>query len=151
MKFKGIVHNILNDAPFIGGLVIANQCSKDCRGCFTQALKDEAYTIENSCKEIVRRVKSNGLNEGIILSGLEWSEKSEDLKEIVDEALTEALEVMIYTYHTEEAFFDILPELKKKPVHIKFGKYDEKQIDNAHMSMGVKLASSNQYIKYFGN
>lgn len=150
MKIKGIVHNILNDAPFIGGLVIANQCSKDCKGCFNQELKKEIYTVENSSKYIVKSVKNNGLNEGIILSGLEWSEKSDDLEEIVNEALDQSLEVMIYTYHTEKAFFDILPELERKPVHIKFGKYDENQLSTGHMSMGVKLASTNQYIKYFG-
>lgn len=150
MKIKGIVHNILNDAPFIGGLVIANQCSKDCKGCFNQALKNEAYTINTSCKNIVDTVKGNGLNEGIILSGLEWSERADDLCEIVDEALDQALEVMIYTYHKEETFFDLLPDLQTKPVHIKFGMYDENQVSGGHMSMGVKLASSNQYIKYFG-
>jgi len=150
MKYKGIVHNILNDAPFIGGLVIANQCEKNCPGCFNQELRNDAYTMENSCKHIVSHVKSNGLNEGIILSGLEWSERPDDLSDLVEEALRESLEVMIYTYHDEGAFFDILPDLKKKPVHIKFGHYDENLMTANHYSMGVKLASSNQYIKYFG-
>ena len=150
MIYKGVVNNILNDAPFIGGLVIASGCSKSCKGCFNQALRDDKYNLEATAAEIVHQVKSNGLNEGIILSGLEWSEKPEDLKEVVIESLKQDLKVMVYTYHEEHDFFKQVPSLKNQPIYIKFGKYDVNQLHGNHESMGVKLASSNQYIKYFG-
>jgi len=150
MKYKGIRHNILNDAPFVGALIIANQCSMPCKDCLNEHLKDNKYTIENTPQEIIDIVKNNKLNQGIILSGLEWTEQPYDLIQIVKYALKDNLEVIIYTHHNEKDFFNIVPELVGSPIYIKFGLYNEKLITNDNISHTVQLATSNQYIKYFG-
>jgi len=150
MLYKGIRHNILNDAPFIGALIIANDCHMPCKNCINEHLKDPKYTTSNTAGEIIAEVLSNGLNGGIILSGLEWTEQANDMVKLAMEALKNNLEVIIYSHHTEKYFFKIVPELKSKPIYVKFGLYDEKLKSSNNISYGVKLATSNQYIKYFG-
>jgi hypothetical protein len=99
-------------------------------------------------KEIIDKVKSNGLNRGIILSGLEWSESLESMIKLTEEALKNNLEVIIYTHLKEENFMKKAPELKGLPIYVKFGEYNQnlKTEDNVHF--GVKLATSNQYIRF---
>lgn len=149
MKYKGIVHNVLNDAPFIGALIIANQCSRGCVGCHNSHLKSSAYTLQNTAEEIIRRVKANGLNKGVILSGLEWTEQPHDLVELTRAARAAGLEVIVYTHHEEPDFFSRAPELKGEAVYIKFGAYDAQSVCDTHYSYGVKLATKNQYIRCF--
>lgn len=150
IKYKGIIHNVLNDAPFIGAIVIAPTCQMGCKNCINEHLKQDDLLIEESAEQIISKVQSNGLNRGIIMSGLEWTESPESMKAIMEEALRVKLEVIIYTHHTEASFLKMFPELSKEKIYIKFGAYDEcKKADN-HRSYGVKLATENQYIKYYG-
>jgi organic radical activating enzyme len=150
IKYKGIVHNVLNDAPFIGAIIIANQCSMNCSDCINEHLKDPCYTLEKTDEEIIKTVKENGLNQGIILSGLEWTEQPEDLLKLVETGLRYNLQVMIYTHHTEKKFFSLFPQLKNEKIYVKFGLYNEALKTDNNYFFGVKLATSNQYIKYLG-
>lgn len=149
IPYKGIVHNVLNDAPFIGAIVVANACSRGCRGCINETLKSDHYTRYESVEGIIASVRSNGLNEGIIFSGLEWSEQSKDLVDLVGAALNAQLKVMIYTHHTERVFFNKVPELKGRNLYIKFGAYLPEERSENHYSHTVRLATRNQYIKHF--
>lgn len=149
IRFKGIVHNILNDAPFIGAVIIANKCSRGCVNCINEHLKTQELSRELTARDIISEVKSNGLNQGIILSGLEWTEQPKDLVKLTNEALARGLEIIVYTHHLESRFFEIVPELKNKRIYIKFGSYDESLKCENNFYYGVKLATSNQYIKYF--
>ncbi len=148
IAYKGIVHNILNDAPFIGTLIIAKNCSMPCKDCINAHLKSPEHIRVESAFEIMDKVKSNGLDEGIILSGLEWTEQAEDLLVLVDCALENGLKVMVYTHHSEDRFFSIIPELIGKPIYVKFGLYDASLCSETHFSHTVKLATTNQYIKW---
>ena len=147
---KGIVHNVLNDAPFIGALIIANSCGMTCTNCINESLKHHFEILIQSPDDIIQEIKENKLNEGIILSGLEWSEQPEEMVALVDVALKQQLKVMIYTHHDEDAFFNRVPQMKKKPVYIKFGLSDEHLQSEHHSSYSVRRATTNQYIKYFG-
>lgn len=149
MKYKGILHNVLNDAPFIGALIIANQCGMSCRACHNKHLKNHEYELQETSDEIIRKVRANGLNRGIILSGLEWTEQPADLVQLAQAALDEGLEVMVYTHHTELDFFRMVPTLIGKKIYVKFGVYNEALKSEDHYSCGVKLATTNQYIRYF--
>lgn len=147
---KGIVHNVLNDAPFIGAVVIAKACGMPCKNCINQSLKNVSEIFLQSTEDIIHEIKQNKLNEGVILSGLEWSEQPCEMEALVETALVHQLKVMIYTHHDEDAFFDIAPAMKKKPVYIKFGLYDEHLKSDHHSSYSVKLATTNQKIVFFG-
>ena len=150
IKYKGIVQNVLNDAPFIGAVVIANSCSMPCADCINGHLKAESYCLEDTAADIIAKVKSNGLNQGIVLSGLEWTEQPDDLIELARTALEHHLEVMVYTHHNEHAFFSIVPELASEKIYVQFGLFDKALSSDTHYSYGVKLATTNQYIKQFG-
>ena len=39
IKTKGIVHERVEDAPFMGALISAVDCNLNCKGCFNQHLK----------------------------------------------------------------------------------------------------------------
>ncbi len=150
IKYKGIIHNILNDAPFIGALLIAPTCSRGCKNCINEHLKHNGILYEESAEDIIKKVKSNGLNRGIIMSGLEWTESPESMVKLIDEALKNNLEVILYTHNDEDVFLSKFPNLRKKEIYIKYGKYEEdmKAAENIHF--GVRLATTNQYIKYYG-
>ncbi len=150
IEYKGIIHNVLNDAPFIGAILIAPSCSMGCKNCINEHLKTNEILVEATAEEIIKKVQSNGLNRGIIMSGLEWTESPESMKALMNEALKQSLEVIIYTHHDEETFLKMFPSLEKKKIYIKYGAYDECQIASNNISYGVKLATENQYIKYYG-
>src|SRR6056297_666516 len=150
IKYKGIVHNVLNDAPFIGEILIAPTCTMGCKNCINEHLKTNRILVEDTAKNIIEKVKYYGLNRGIIMSGLEWKESPNAMKALMHEALKESLEVIIYTHHDEKTFLKMFPSLSKKEIYIKHGAYDECQIASNHVSYGVKLATENQYIKYYG-
>lgn len=145
VSYKGIIHERAEDAPFMGALIIATSCSNRCRGCFNQHLKD-AETYLRYADEVIEEVKQNPFNDGIILGGLEWSEQPDDMIVLVSCAAAAGLKVMVYTGLTEEEFYRRIPSHYLHNCYIKFGKYDEKCLSDSHISYGVKLASTNQYI-----
>lgn len=145
VSYKGIIHERAEDAPFMGALIIATSCSNRCRGCFNQHLKD-AETYLRYADEIIKEVKQNPFNDGIILGGLEWSEQPDDMIALVSCAAAAGLKIMVYTGLTEEEFYRRVPSHYLHNCYIKFGKYDEKRLSDNHTSFGVKLASTNQYI-----
>ena len=145
VSYKGIIHERAEDAPFMGALIVATSCSNGCRGCFNQHLKN-AETHIRYADEIIKEVKQNPFNDGIILGGLEWSEQPDDMIALISCATAAGLEVMIYTGLTEEDFYRRVPRRCLPNCYIKFGRYDEKCLSDSHTSFGVKLASTNQYI-----
>ena len=145
VSYKGIIHERTEDAPFMGALIIATSCNNGCRGCFNQHLKN-AETYICYADEVIKEVKQNPFNDGIILGGLEWSEQPDDMIALISCAAAAGLKVMVYTGLTEEEFYRRIPSHYLHNCYIKFGKYDEKYLSDNHTSFGVKLASTNQYI-----
>jgi hypothetical protein len=150
IEILGIEHNVLSDAPFIGATVIAKECKRNCINCINQHLKG-LKTISRIYFDIIKEVKENKLNEGIIFGGLEWTYDPIGLRCLVHEALFNQLNVMIYTYMNEDEFKDKFFDLYQLPIWIKFGCYEKELKTNDNVQFGIKLASSNQYIKFLGN
>ena len=65
-------------------------------------------TIQKDSVEIIREVRANPFNEGIILAGLEWSLRPLEMITLAEEAVADGLKVMIYTGLTFDAFFDMV-------------------------------------------
>jgi organic radical activating enzyme len=147
VSYKGIIHERTEDAPFMGALIIGVSCRNNCRNCFNQHLK-KSQTYFKFADEIIAEVKQNHFNEGIILAGLEWSEQPDDTLALISCALHENLQVILYTGLTEQELFSRIPKEYLAGIYIKFGKYDENKLSNTYYSEGVKLASTNQYIKF---
>ena len=147
VSYKGIIHERAEDAPFMGALIVSVSCNNNCRDCFNQHLKG-AKTYMRYADEIIEEVKQNHFNDGIILGGLEWSEQPDDTIALISCATAAGLEVMLYTGLTEEGLFRRIPIDYLHNCWVKFGKYDNKHLSDSYTSHGVKLASTNQYIKY---
>ena len=138
IHYKKIISERLEDAPFCGALIVACGCNNNCKGCFNQHLK-ELPTQTSSAEDIIRRVKSNPFNKGIIFGGLEWSLQIDEARELAIEARKQGLTTMLYTGSSftsidSPEYFD----------YIKAGRYIEGDI--SHTEYGIILASSNQHI-----
>ena len=145
IKYKTIEHERYEDAPFIGALISSIDCHINCKNCFNQHLK-ELPTIEKSSQEIIDIIKANPFNQGIILAGLEWTEQPNEMRELINVALLNNLQVMLYTGLSEESFNNQFNDIYNMPnIYIKFGSYQENLKSNNKMH-NVKLATSNQII-----
>ena len=144
IAFKGIEEERLQDAPFVGALLLANDCHKCCPGCFNQYLRNKPV-IRMSAKMIIQAVLENPFHQGIILGGLEWTEQPLDMIELITEAKRYEMQVMLYTHYTKKMFLYNFPMLKGSGIYVKFGEF--KIGEESHVSMGVSLASNNQYIE----
>lgn len=145
VKHRGIVHEVKEDAPFVGAIIVAPYCYLNCEGCHNRHLSDEPMQL-NTVDEILNEVQGNKFNEGIILSGLEWTATYEAMYALIEEAIARELKVMVYTGLSEKQFASRFWEVLELPIMVKYGKYDESQIKERE-SYGVKLATANQYIK----
>lgn len=145
VRYKFIEHERFEDAPFVGAIICAVDCKFNCKDCFNQDIKDTT-TLTKPYKEIINEVKNNIFNEGIILAGLEWSLQPEELRLLVNEALNNDLRVIIYTGMDREQFDRIFVDFKNLPIYVKYGRYDERYKIDDYYCLGVKLATSNQYI-----
>jgi organic radical activating enzyme len=171
IHYKNITHERTEDAPFIGALICADSCKFKCRGCFNRELK-KLPTIVQQADEIVKEIKANPFNEGIIFGGLEWTESPLELLELARVASKEGLKVMIYTGCTLPEFYTRLGDACKKgyaglpqekqmsqyigalmldtfvpkDYYVKTGLFDKTKMVDDNIQFGVKLASSNQKI-----
>ncbi|MEG1002055.1 4Fe-4S cluster-binding domain-containing protein [Clostridium sp.] len=147
IRTKGIVHERVEDAPFIGALISAVDCRFNCKGCFNQHIK-ELPTIKMDSDDIIEEVTANPFNEGIILAGLEWSLQPDELRAIIHAALNKNLKIIIYSGLTEEEFKEKFSDIYNlnKNLYYKFGKYDESLKVSDNVQYDVKLATSNQKI-----
>lgn len=147
MKIKGFEHERTQDAPFMGCLIIANDCNRNCRNCFNQHLKNKP-SIDMTADDIIAEVKKNPFNEGIILGGLEWFEQLDDMYILMKAAAESNLKIMVYTgesYIKDESIF--IECAKKVETYVKLGPYIE-TLPGRQM-YGITLASKNQKIIKF--
>jgi organic radical activating enzyme len=96
IKYKFITHEVLGDAVFVGATIVADGCKFKCKNCHNKGLKKEK-SVTDSAENIIAEIKQNSFNEGIILSGLEWSLQPLELIELCRLASDNELKVAIYT------------------------------------------------------
>jgi len=147
VHYKGILHERTEDAPFMGALIVANTCHNNCKDCFNQHLK-KAKPYVRLASEIIAEVRQDHFNDGIILGGLEWSEQPDEAIALISCAIAANLHVILYSGLDEKALYDRIPVRCLHGCFIKVGKYDCTKLSSDYKSHGVKLASTNQYIKY---
>lgn len=148
IRHKCIVHERTEDAPFVGALIVGINCDIGCPECFNQEIK-EAENLDIEVLDLIKVVTKNPFNKGLILGGLEWTCQPREMLAIVDMCVATGLDLMVYTGHTEEEFFRRVPQSRFRQCYIKFGSYDLASKSGHYYSHGVKLASTNQYIKWF--
>lgn len=149
IRYKLIERERFGDAPFVGVLISAISCNINCEKCFNQHIKDLPILLIDS-DSIINEVLLNPFEKGIIFGGLEWSNQPKELIKLSTKAKKYGLEVMIYT-GLSEYDFDLKVGIDNLPsnIYVKFGGYIDKLKCDNNKQYGIKLASSNQYIKYF--
>ena len=145
IAIKGIFHERTEDAPFIGALICANNCKFNCLNCCNEEIKLlPSYYKDDD--EIIQEIKSNSFNKGIILAGLEWTLQPKEMFRLINLALDNQLEVILYTGMDYDVLIKKFPELLNYHIYIKTGKYIKELSTDDNIQFGVKLASSNQKI-----
>ena len=140
IRYKGIIHERTQDAPFIGALISSIDCKFNCKNCCNKHLLSDKILYKDSI-EIIKEIKVNKFNEGIILGGLEWSLQYDEMLELIKQAKKNNLKVIVYTGLEE---FNI----GVRDIYVKYGRYKESYKVEDNIQYNVKLASSNQKIKY---
>ena len=157
MKIKGLVDydicNYFKPSMFIIFPKCSFKCDKECglAVCQNSQLAKEAE-IEISEDEIVKRYLENPLTHAFVFGGLEPFDSFEDLK-----ALLECIrnkyncqdDIVIYTGYTEKELHDYYSYISHhfSNIIIKFGRFVPNQEKHYDITLGIELASPNQYAK----
>ena len=126
------------------------KCDKECgRPVCQNSILATAESVEISIDKIIDRYLKNGISDAIVCGGLEPMDSFDDLVALI-KAFRRVSDddVVIYTGYTEQELsvqINILSNFKN--IYIKFGRFipdQEKHYDN---TLGIYLASDNQYGK----
>jgi len=157
IRYKFIEHERLEDAPFIGALVSSIDCNFNCKNCFNQHIKDLPI-LESYPEDIIKEIKSNPFNKGIIFGGMEWTNQLEELYILTHWAKYCKLSTILFTGLSDvdeledlciehfNPMIDMPNELINSLDYIKCGRYEESLKCNDNIQYGIKLATSNQRI-----
>jgi pyruvate-formate lyase-activating enzyme len=149
IKYKILKHERVEDSPFVGCLISSIDCNFNCKNCFNQPLKNQP-TLERESTEIIKEIKSNIFNKGIIFAGMEWTLQHEELIELASKAKENKLLTMLYTGNTYEDMKIFMQMYGQYFDYIKCGRYEKENETINHIEYGVTLATSNQHIYKLG-
>ena len=126
------------------------KCDKECgqQVCQNSSLV-KAENIDINSIQLVHRYLTNPITKAIVCQGLEPFDSFEDLLEIIQELRHNYInddDVIIYTGYTKEEIQTQINELSKfNNIIIKFGRFIPNQSSHFDETLGVQLASPNQY------
>lgn len=145
IRYKEIVHERVEDAPFIGALICGILCSRGCADCINSHLKTKDFKRKDS-GYIISKIKANPINEGIIFGGLEWSEQPLELLELAKTAYEAGLKIMIYTGCEIGEFY---ARIGKAMAEKKGYKFDPKNPEHVNFTIfhQIGLTAFNYFIR----
>lgn len=113
-----------------------------------------AEIIEESADNLIKRYINNPITHAVVIGGLEPFDTLEDLSEFIPRfRKVSDDDIVIYTGYTEDEIYSICKDstgLKKySNIIVKFGRYVPNQKKHYDDTLGVYLASDNQYGKRF--
>ena len=152
MNVKQIVDedfvNYKKAAMFIAFPNCSWKCERDCgkRVCQNGALAN-LPNIDISVKSIVDRYVKNDITHAIVLGGLEPFDSWTDVKELVMALRTQtADDIVIYTGYNKDEIAPFISWLQAyENIIIKSGRYKPDDTSVFDETLGVTLASSNQF------
>lgn len=157
MKLKGIIDidfvNYKKTSMVLEFPYCSFKCDKECGKQVCQNSKlASAPNIEISIEEIVKRYTENDIVEAIVLQGLEPFDSYEDLYQLIvkfREVTND--DIVIYTGYTEEEAKEkfVNPIKDFKNIVVKYGRFIPNQDVHWDNTLGVFLASNNQYAKQY--
>lgn len=157
MKVKGINFedfvNYKKPSMFISFPNCSFKCDKECgRAVCQNSALALSPDIEISVEEIVERYINNPITKAIVCGGLEPFDSFRDLSELVAK-LREVTddEIVIYTGYKEEEIMEYVESFlfTFSPIVVKYGRFIPDCESYFNETLGVKLASPNQYAKRY--
>lgn len=155
MKIKGIIHedfvNYKKPSMVIEFPYCDFKCDKECgqEVCQNSSLV-KSPTHDIPVDKIVLSYLKNSITSALVCQGLEPFNSKEDLYQLIKvfRKWTDD-DIVIYTGYTEEELFFDIEFLKRvyKNIIIKFGRFIPNRPSYYDETLGVFLASSNQYAK----
>lgn len=140
--------NYKHCSMFLGFPRCTFKCEKECGKKMCQnSILATSPNIEISNSMLIERYQTNPLTRAVVCGGLEPFDSWEELQEFIAEfRLTSEDTIIIYTGYNQEEVVDKITWLKAFPnIIVKFGRFvpdQEKHYDN---TLGIMLASDNQY------
>lgn len=152
MKVKSIIDEDISNykkiSMFIGFPNCTFKCDKECgqEVCQNSCLVNSP-TIEISYDNIVKRYLDNIYNEAIVFGGLEPFDNLKDLYMLINTfRLYTDDDIVIYTGYYHWEILEFIEPLKQYPnIIIKFGRFKPNEEHYINNTLGVELASTNQY------
>ncbi len=160
MKIKGIIDedfvNYKKPSMFIAFPMCSFKCDRENGGrvCQNSALASQP-DIKISVDELCQRYLQNPISKAIVCGGLEPFDSVSDLLDLIFYVRRIYFcedDIVIYTGYTEQEIrrhhccaFDLLHIYKN--IIVKFGRYIPGQEPHYDETLGVKLASDNQYAR----
>ena len=130
------------------------KCERECgqKVCQNSVLAT-APDIQINVEDIVERYLKNPITKAIIMAGLEPFDSWDNLsKLIIAFRLKTTDDIVIYTGYTEEELKDrfCFQQIIQYPnIVIKFGRFRPNETPHYDETLGIKLASDNQYAKRY--
>lgn len=154
MKLKGIIDIDLINYKKASMTLEFPYCNFKCdRDCGMQVCQNSklatAPDIEISNKEIIDKYLDNPVTQAIVMQGLEPFNSTCDLYSFIREfRKVSDDDIIIYTGFEEEEIYPYVDPLKYyKNIIIKFGRFVPNDTPHYDNTLGVNLASGNQYAR----
>jgi hypothetical protein len=156
MIIKGVVDEVFQDYKKCSMLIEMPYCTFKCLKelnlpisiCQNCELENQA-NVNLNINDLIDRYVNNDLTEAIIFAGLEPMDSFSDILEFIDEfrkVLND--EIVVYTGFDESEIYDKITLLSQyKNVIMKFGRFIPNQEPHYDETLGVNLASNNQYAR----
>ena len=102
MRIAGLVQDSIVDGPGLRYAVFTQGCKLCCTGCHNPDTWDFGGGIEISVNDIIKKMLSNPLTDGLSLSGGEPFQQAADCASLAAAARENGLNVWVYTGKTYE-------------------------------------------------
>lgn len=112
LRIAGIINESIVDGPGIRLVVFTQGCRHHCPGCHNPHTHSFEGGILIETDDIIKRMKSNPLLDGITLSGGEPFEQAEALSELAQRVRDMGYNIMTYTGYTFEYILENKDRIK---------------------------------------
>ena len=148
MRIAGMIQDSIVDGPGFRFTLFTQGCPHNCEGCHNPETHDYNGGSEMSTDEVIKKLLSNPLTDGITFSGGEPFEQAGDCAVIARAARENGLNVWAYSGYT---FEELLAKTEKQPEIMELLKLTDVLVDGrfilAQRSLSLKWrGSANQRI-----
>ena len=154
MQIKGLITEDFVNYKKASMTIIFPYCTWKCGKDYCQnSSLSKAPIIEIPTDDLVNRYINNPITEAVVMQGLEPFDSWNDLKNFI-KRLREYTDddIVIYTGYNKSEILRYIEELcKYRNIIIKFGRYINGQERHYDKTLGIYLASNNQYAERISN